>query len=121
MKSQIVYKDHRRKDMRIPTPELALLVDGRIWRTLDWSLGGFLLRHYRGHLKAGDRFEVRGIGGIGGALAPVFLRARVVRVERGGRLAAQFLGLSEAGFETLESLMIHRATLHHQPAHHAIP
>lgn len=105
------YQDHRRRDMRLPVPVIAVLIDGRIHRTIDWSLGGFLIKDYKGPLKVGDRFVIKAIGRKPDDLVMVHVRARVVRLERGGRLAGQFLGLSEAAFEALEGLMIrHYAT-----------
>jgi hypothetical protein len=104
------YSDHRRKDMRVPLPVVALLIEGRIHRTIDWSLGGFLIADYRGPLKPGSAIAIRGVGRKPSELIPVHIRARVVRLERGGRLAAQFQGLSEAAFEALQSLL-----LRHEP------
>lgn len=100
------HSTHRRKDMRVPLPVVALLMEGRVYRTVDWSLGGFLITGYKGPLKAGSAVAVRGIGLKASELVPVHIRARVVRLDRGGRLAGQFLGLSEAAFEALQGLML---------------
>lgn len=99
--------DHRRKDMRTPLPVIAVLIEGRIQRTVDWSLGGFMVKDYKGPLKVGDRLVIKAIGRKPDDLVAVHVRCRVVRLERGGRLAGQFLGLSEAAFEALEGLMLH--------------
>lgn len=97
----------QRRNQRIVVPVIRLTFDGRIYQSVDWSLGGFLIEPYVGTMLADREFMVDGIGPGDGDLIKLPIRARVVRNSR-GRLAASFVDLSDSAFEILEALMMRR-------------
>lgn len=97
----------QRRNQRIVVPVIRLTFDGRIYQSVDWSLGGFLIEPYVGTMLTDREFTVDGIGPGDGDLIKLPIRARVVRNSR-GRLAASFVDLSDNAFEILEALMMRR-------------
>lgn len=77
------------------------------YRTINWSLSGFLVSGYRGKLHGLDR--VTGLIRVGRTSTIASFAAKVVRVFEGGRLAAEFLGHSDQSFNLLEANLTNRS------------
>ena len=91
----------KRRDKRHLMPTLVISIDGKIYLTKDWSLGGVLLSHYFGRRAQGE--EIR--GNVGVVTAPgrypfkgVAVRQDAVR----GELALRFTDLSDATLALLK-------------------
>ncbi len=102
---------HRRSATRFNNPKLCVGIRGKLYQTINWSLGGLLIGDYDGVLVSGDVFELDSIGRAGSKMWPVLVTARVVRTggESGMELAAQFLTISAPAFDILEGILLRRA------------
>lgn len=100
------YPGDRRRHRRFTHPSLSLLLDGQVYATHDWSLGGFVVDDYTGPLSAGSLFTIEAIGEDPAALTPVAIRSRVVRADRGDRrLTANFLVIDTTAYSLLQRLV----------------
>lgn len=99
-----------RSSTRLNNPTLCIQIRGRLYESLNWSLGGILLGGYNGVLSEGEQFDIDSIGLAGKRLWPVLVNSRVVRIggENGMELAAQFLTISAPAFDILEGIMLRR-------------
>lgn len=89
--------EERRRHERITAPALTLQLDDSVYRTHDWSMGGFMIEGYRGRLSPGALVVLRRIAALDGALAEVNIRARVVRADpERRRLMVAFLSMDAA-------------------------
>ena len=80
------------------------------YRTVDWSLSGFMLADYRGSLQKGQRFEAR----LQSETAPaaVSVNCYVIRADPVKRLlAVRIEGISDAAFRFLERAMVASSAL----------
>lgn len=95
---------------RVNNPTLALGIRGKLFQTLNWSLGGVLIGDYDGVLVPGDTFEFDRIGRAGKTMWPVLIQARVVRSggASGMEMAAQFLTISAPAFDILEGILLRK-------------
>lgn len=101
--------EDRRRHQRITAPSLTLQLDDLLYRTQDWSMGGFMLEGYRGRLGPGALFIIPRIVTFEGALAEVKARARVVRTElERQRLVVAFLSLDPIAYAILGDHMAAR-------------
>ena len=98
--------EHQRKDRRLDTP-IRVQIDGRIYSSIDWSFGGFLLDEYDGDLGSGWEFKVEALGLEEGQMIPVSAPCRSIRVVR-QTLAAAFNGLSSQTYDVLEGLTMYK-------------
>lgn len=111
------YRPARRRTQRLLMPSLLVLIEGRAYVTVDWSLGGLQVESYSGALKRGDYFPISSVAPADGTptgdppantrLIPVGIRARAMRRE-GEYLAAEFVELDGRAFDALEALMRRR-------------
>ncbi len=95
----------RRKHARITTPSLQLKIDGRKYRTLDWSLGGLRINGFHADVKPRDRLSgtIAGVGGVGGGGPGEFV-AEVMRVAENGDVSVRLLEISPAIFLAMGGL-----------------
>lgn len=80
------------------------------YRTIDWSLSGFMLADYRGPLTRGQRFMamLQSDRNPMGVLTP----CHVIRADGAkATLAARFDGLSDGAFRYLEQSVVQNATI----------
>ena len=87
---RVRYREPRR-DKRLHAPVFRVYIDGRVYSTANWSLGGLLLARYRGRLS--QEGVVRGVIVDETIDGPDFVRfeARVIRLDRTGpSLALRF-------------------------------
>lgn len=101
------FRPARRRTQRLLMPTLRVLIEGRSFVTVDWSLGGLQIEPYCGALRRGDSFSIGFVGSIEGPLLPVGVRARAMRRE-GDSLAAEFMELDERAFDALDAVMRRR-------------
>ena len=101
---------HKRTATRVNNPKLCVGIRGKLYQTVNWSLGGLLIGDYDGVLVPGDEFEIDSIGRAGKQMWPVMITARVIRTggETGMDLAAQFLTISAPAFDILEGILLRR-------------
>jgi hypothetical protein len=97
----------RRRTQRLVMPALRVLIEGRPFVAVDWSLGGLQIESYGGALERGDCFPIGSVGPIEGPFMPVGIRARTTRRE-GDSLAAKFIELDGRAFDALDALMRRR-------------
>ncbi len=100
----------KRTASRVNNPKLCVNIRGKLYQTINWSLGGLLIGDYDGVLVHGDTFEIDGLGRAGKQNWPVLITARVVRTggETGMDLAAQFITISSPAFDILEGILLRR-------------
>ncbi|WNJ98438.1 hypothetical protein L2D14_11205 [Thalassospiraceae bacterium LMO-JJ14] len=100
----------RRTSSRVNNPKLCVTIRGKLYQSINWSLGGILVGDYDGVLVAGDMFEIDSIGRAGKKNWPVLISARVIRTggETGMDLAAQFITISAPAFDILEGILLRR-------------
>ncbi|MBO6948301.1 MAG: hypothetical protein JJ855_10025 [Rhodospirillales bacterium] len=101
---------HKRIATRVNNPKLGIGIRGKLYQTVNWSLGGLLVGDYDGVLVPGDMFEIDSIGRAGKKMWPVMVTARVVRTggTSGMELAAQFLTISAPAFDILEGILLRK-------------
>lgn len=105
----------KRVHPRVDTPFLAVKIDGEVYRTVNWSMGGMLIDGYGGRLTAGALLTVEALGNGGGNLRAVNIRARVTRSERKDshpgecRLAVTYLDLDDEAYAVLAVALRSRA------------
>jgi hypothetical protein len=96
----------RRRHERIMAPALTVQLDESLYRTHDWSMGGFMIEGYRGRLNAGALVVLCQIAALDGTLVEVNVRARVVRADpERRRLMVAFLALDAAARTILRDHM----------------
>lgn len=100
------YPGERRRHQRFTQPPISLSLEGRTYATGDWSMGGFVIDDYAGVLTPGSLFTITGIGAEADHLAPVEVRARVLRIsEDRRRLTVTFLFVDQPAFRVLQRLV----------------
>lgn len=97
-------ESERRQHARVTRVELAVRFDGQTYKTSNWSMGGFLLDDYHGHLSTGSLVTVQGLGRDAPSMETVELAARVVRTSE-RVMAVNYLSLDAAAYELLQQLM----------------
>ena len=97
-----------RRNTRVESPVLRIQIEGRSYRTVNWSLGGVLIAAYEGGLVEGDSFTIAGIGLEQGGFVGVSVPARVVRI-KDGHLAGCYSELGGRAYDVLEALLMRRA------------
>lgn len=101
--------EERRRHERVSAPAITIEVDGRLYRTRDWSMGGFMIEGYVGNRSPGALVTLRRIATLDGDLAPVRVRARVVRADpERRRLVVGFLTVDDAAYAILGDHMAER-------------
>ncbi len=94
---------NRRRDRRVMMPEVQVMLEGEMFLTDDWSLGGFSVAPYEGSLVPGDLVTVEILIAVEDDTFTVSAEAEVVRVETDmARLAARFTALDPEAVHVLE-------------------
>lgn len=101
--------EDRRRHERISAPAISVELDGQVYCTTNWSMGGFVIDGYEGRYTPGSLITLERIADTDGALAPVLVRARAVRADRWRqRLVVGFLGVDERAYAILRDHMTQR-------------
>jgi hypothetical protein len=97
-----------RRDKRYPLPTLVITIDGELYETVNWSLGGFLVTGFARHLEPGA--SITGSFRLADQPISVDFVAEVVRVDGPARdhLGAKFTDLGEHGMSVLERIITRR-------------
>jgi len=94
----------RRKHERPKRLVMSIRIDGKTYKTNDWSMGGFLLDNYEGALTTGALVTVAGLGRTSQNLHKVDLPARVVRTDE-STIAVSYLSLDAEAYNFLQQSM----------------
>jgi hypothetical protein len=106
------HRSHNRKDHRYDMPTLTLVVDGRVFETFDWSLGGFRIPDFKGRPPVGEVLKVSELSYSPSSRIIVSALATVTRVILGrDQVAFSFKELDDQAFEFLEQASIQRLSL----------
>jgi len=87
----------RRKHARAQRMGLVVRLETETFTVTNWSMGGFVLDNYHGHLSPGALVRVVGLGCRADDLQTVDLPARVVRTDE-GLIAVAYLGLDARAY-----------------------
>ncbi len=100
---------NRRRDRRYEIPPIQVALDGGLYTTTNWSLGGVLLSGFEGRRRAGEAAHIGLIAHDGEVAYQHSAIAEVVRVgPPAGELALHFQGLDSEALDTLEGLITGR-------------
>ena len=104
---------NRRRDKRVDTWPILIELEGKMYATVDWSLGGFLIDGYDGKRRRGEEITVGILVKAGQSELSHVARAEIVRRNfETGQLAANFMLLDNATLDTLEGWMTGRLRRH---------
>ncbi len=104
--------ENRRAHERVSDPAIRLKIDSKTYRSVNWSLGGFLVDGYEGVLSTGSLMLITEIGPSRGAMTPVKVRGRVIRAEVGASLLAiQVLEIDQSAYAILQKLLVSKMQL----------
>jgi hypothetical protein len=92
----------RRRDRRLPLPLFTVRLDGTLYQTLNWSLGGLLIEGYSGERKADDALQVEIKAKDNVADFRMRIAVKVIRVIPGESIALQFEAMDTAIYEFFE-------------------
>lgn len=97
---ELRFSENRRKHPRAERMCLSVRLQGESFEVTNWSMGGFLLENYQGHLSTGALIRVVGLGCRDGKVLDVDLPARVVRTDE-NTVAVSYLGLDTNAYHFL--------------------
>ena len=105
---QFIYdRIEERRNRRYAAPVLLVSIDGREFKTANWSMGGFLIENCDLPCNAGD--IVSGTFRATEKLPPVPFAARIIRRDgTSGALATEFTDLSPEAFTLLDRAVARR-------------
>lgn len=92
----------RRKDRRLPLPIFSVRVDGVVYHTMNWSLGGLLVEGYGGQRQGGETLQIDIKAKDNTADFRMKINVQVIRVIPGETLALRFEAMSPALYEFFE-------------------
>lgn len=92
----------RRKDRRLPLPIFTVRLDGQVYHTVNWSLGGLLVEGYAGERQDGDMVPIDIKAKDATADFRMHIAAKVIRVIPNETIALQFEAMSPALYEFFE-------------------
>jgi hypothetical protein len=100
------HDNQKRRDRRLSSPKIFVVIEGCSYETEDWSCGGVLIKGYSGELEEHEAVIVEGIGPMGGDVFQVKVKAKVARLgPEKNTLAVVFKGLDENVFDFMQELM----------------
>ena len=95
--------EERRAHTRLPSPQLAVRVDGAVYRTVEWSQGNLVVA-CDGVYRIGALVVIDAVGNDIDDLLEVGIRGRVTRVTPEGDAAVDFLHRDDAAMHVLRDL-----------------
>jgi len=99
---QTVRGAERRRDRRLPLPLFTVRLDGAVYQTLNWSLGGLLIDGYTGSRASGDAVQIEIKAKDNTADFRMRIAVKVVRVVPGESIGLQFEAMSPPIYEFFE-------------------
>lgn len=104
-----VQLSNQRRDKRVSAIPIEIELEGEVYTTLDWSLGGFLIDGYAGRRRPGDEVTITIRVAANEVEFNHVAGAEVVRIDSlGKRLAANFVGLDSETLADLEGWLTGR-------------
>ena len=97
-------RSERRQHNRVAEMELVVRLGDKTYKTVNWSMGGFLLNDFDGELASGALVTVEGLGRDVKNMHNVRLPARVVRSSE-RIMAVNYLSLDSEAYAFLQSIM----------------
>ena len=98
---------HKRKDNRIEETVIIVSIGDEVYRTLDWSFGGFRIGGYEGNIRDNTEFMINGIGPDLENIFNVKVDCKAVRITD-DQLSASFIEIDSDIYDILEALMLRR-------------
>ena len=92
----------RRRDRRLPLPLFTVRLDGAVYQTLNWSLGGLLIEGYSGERTADEAVQIEIKAKDNVADFRMRIAVKVIRVVPGESIALQFEAMDTAIYEFFE-------------------
>ena len=92
----------RRRDRRLPLPLFTVRLDGAVYQTLNWSLGGLLIEGYSGARTADEAVQIEIKAKDNVADFRMRIAVKVIRVVPGESIALQFEAMDTAIYEFFE-------------------
>ncbi len=87
-------------------PAIRLQIGSKVYRSINWSLGGVLIEEYEGNLSIGSLLSITEIGLDHGVMSPVKIHARVTRADaESNSLAIQMLEIDHSAYAILSKLL----------------
>lgn len=100
---------NQRRDKRVSVLPIQIELEGEVYTTVDWSLGGFLIEGYTGRRRPGDEVMIAIKVFASDVEFNHAASAEVVRIDPlGNQLAANFIGLDSAALADLEGWLTGR-------------
>jgi hypothetical protein len=97
---------NKREHDRVSDPAIRLQIGSKIYRSINWSLGGVLIDGYEGGLSTGSLLSINELGLSRGVMTPVNISARVIRADAGANhLAIQMLEIDQSAYAILQKLL----------------
>lgn len=92
----------RRQYPRTREPALKLVIEGKKYPTVDWSLGGFLIRDFHRDIETRETVtgKIRSRGGIVGGT----FTARVARKSEDGEIGFRFIEIASKTWMSMSEL-----------------
>jgi hypothetical protein len=99
----------RRRNRRSALPQIEIEIEGEVYVTTNWSLGGFMIEPYSGKRKTGDHLTVTIVVKVNDKEFRHRTDATVARRRRAaGQLAAHFQSIPPEAIDTLDGLITGR-------------
>lgn len=92
----------RRQYARTREPTLQLVIEGKKYPTVDWSLGGFLIRGFHRDIEIRETVtgKIRGRGGIAGGE----FTAKVARKSEDGDIGFRFIEIASKTWMSMSEI-----------------
>ncbi|MBT5050803.1 MAG: hypothetical protein HOM58_20045 [Rhodospirillaceae bacterium] len=101
--------NERRRDSRPKLPPIKVQIDGKVYATSEWTLGGFLIDKYVGSRRAGGIMTMIVLVEVEDQKFEHFVDAQVVRIDRDRlTMAAKFIEMDPDTIETLDGWLTGR-------------
>ena len=101
--------NERRRDSRPKLPPIKVQIDGKVYATSEWTLGGFLIEKYVGDRRIHEIMTMIILVEVGGQKFEHFVDAQVVRIDHHKLImAAKFIELDTDAIETLDGWLTGR-------------
>jgi hypothetical protein len=99
----------RRRNSRPKLPPIKVQIDGKVYFTTEWTLGGFLIDRYVGDRRVRDILTMIVLVETGGQKFEHFVDAEVVRIDHDKLImAGKFIELDTEAVETLDGWLTGR-------------
>lgn len=92
----------RRQNRRNYDQQLKIKVEGKTYKTLDWSLGGFRIKGYHRPLQIGER--IAGKVGVPHGARTGNIVIEIMRATNDGEFGVRFLEITPSSFVAMANL-----------------